>query len=183
MACRVVAIALGCLGVGGCSEDGPNVSDDASATTTQAADAADSGPADAVHSGPAFAVGQAGEDRELYLYRMPVPPMGARGTVVYFHPEPGPIVIQVTGEQPAGGQLTICSTGVETGGMSDRLADPCVAGDPGGTTSVNLRPADGDTHVGMELAGTWLEGTLLRQLVVTYTPVDDFLAVTFADRQ
>jgi hypothetical protein len=182
MAWRIVATVLGCLVAGGCSEDRPNVSDDASGTTVQAVDPDDSGPADAVDAGPAFAVGHAGEDRELHLYRMPVPPVGARGSVVYFHPEPRPIVIQVTGEQPAGGQLTICSTGVETGGVSGRLGDPCVAADPGGTTSVNLRPADGDTHVGMELAGTWPAGTLLRQLVVTYTPVDDFLAVTFAER-
>jgi hypothetical protein len=130
--------------------------------------------------GPGFAVAGGGEEREVYLYRMPVPAVGGRGTVVQFHPEDHPVRVQITGEVPGGGTLTICPTGSEVGGLAGRLDDPCTTAS-GGQATVDLRLADGETHLGIELSGTWPEGTRLNEVIVTYRAVDEFLAVTFPE--
>jgi hypothetical protein len=122
--------------------------------------------------------------REVVLTNVYVPSAGARGAVLSIHPTSTALQMRVA-QIPPGGNLLACPvdptmpTSTATQGWG-RTTQPCIVVGSADTTEARLTEADGNTHVAIELDGTWPTGMTIDEIHLGYEAVDDHFSIEFA---
>jgi hypothetical protein len=119
-------------------------------------------------------------DREVVLSNVFVPKKGKPGAVISIHPTSSPIRVRVP-KLPNGGSLLVCPVDVPAPGSLRwvRTAQACTAVSTTTATPVSLLEADGNTHVAVELDGTWTRHVTVGEVDASYEAVDDHFYVEF----